>query len=238
METSINVKEMAPAQRKSFVEQREVAYDDWQVTIDKKIEAGIITKEEGRRMISRALTARDIKNDITEYKLRVDELTGLYNRRAFNKEYVRVTSNGSKFALLIIDLDNFKEVNKELGYLAGNNVIVQMGANFLGNLRQVRENSEDNDFICRWGGDEFVILLKNIDKEEDLEKVAEKFKKLTSERAFSVNVGGKHYDVPAEFSIGAGVYKGEDKDVFFNNVNNAIKHAKTTGKNKIEIAKS
>jgi diguanylate cyclase (GGDEF)-like protein len=235
METSVNVKEMSQTQRKSFIEQREKAYDDWQITIEKKIDTGILTKEDGRRMISRALTARDIKNDIVEYKLKVDELTGLYNRRAFNKEYVRITSNGSKFALLIIDLDNFKEVNKKLGYLAGNNIIVQMGANFLGNLRQVRENKEDNDFICRWGGDEFVIILKNIDKNENLEKVTEKFKKMTSERAFSVNINDAYYDVPAEFSIGAGIYRGEDKDIFFNKVNDAIKRAKTTGKNKIEI---
>jgi diguanylate cyclase (GGDEF)-like protein len=232
MESQINIKEMTLTQRKSYIEQKVLGYDDWQITIDKKIEEGIISKEEGRRMISRALAARDIRYESAEYKNKIDELTGLFNRKGFNGEFNKLTKEKSNFALLIVDLDNFKKINHEYGYLAGNNVIIQMGANFLGNLRQARESEEDNDFICRWGGDEFVILLKNIDTKEKLQLITDKFRKINSERAFSVTLNGINFNIPAEFSMGASIYNGGDKNDFFNKVNEGLKQAKTTGKNK------
>jgi diguanylate cyclase (GGDEF)-like protein len=230
-----SVVEMAPAERKEYVEGKIDRYSDWQETLDRKVEEGIISKDDKRKMISRAMAARDLKKEIIEYKAKKDSLTGLYNRDAFVQEYAKLIKSGSKFALLIVDLDNFGDVNNKYTYLAGNSVIAQMGLNFSNNLRQLRENEDENDFICRWGGDEFVIILKNIEKTENLQVVTEKFKKMTSERAFAVNLNGVYHDVPAEFSMGAAVYRGEEKDAFFDKVNSALKQAKTTGKNKAVV---
>jgi diguanylate cyclase (GGDEF)-like protein len=236
----ISVKEMSQGERKEYIQEKIQGNKDWTRTVNKKADEGIISRDEAETMIARRMTVLELRKEIAEYKAKTDDLTGLYNRAAFDEECARLIKNGSKFALLIVDLDNFGDVNNEYTYAAGNSVIMQMGINFLANLRQLRENQEDNDFICRWGGDEFFILLKNVDKKENLELVANKFKKMNSERAFSVTLkDGRIHDVPAEFSMGGGIYdieKKEEKQAFQDRVNEALHQAKKAGKNRVAIA--
>jgi diguanylate cyclase (GGDEF)-like protein/PAS domain S-box-containing protein len=99
-----------------------------------------------------------------------DPLTNLPNRRLLgerlNHAIDLATRENKGFAVLMLDLDHFKEVNDGFGHLAGDELLVQVGQRISSRLRNV-------DTVARLGGDEFTILLNNIHHAEDAGKVAE-----------------------------------------------------------------
>ena len=92
------------------------------------------------------------------FQARHDALTGLLNRREFElrleKALAGIQAGGEEFAVLFIDLDRFKQVNDNCGYLAGDELLRQMALLFQGRLRE-------EDTLARLGGDEFSIMLAN-----------------------------------------------------------------------------
>lgn len=101
-----------------------------------------------------------------------DELTGLPNRRALDRrleEEVRRSQRYQRvFAYLMIDLDGFKQVNDKYGHPIGDSVLQQVSA-------LLRQNTRDTDFLARYGGDEFAMVLPEIDRENAL-AVAQKIR--------------------------------------------------------------
>lgn len=94
-------------------------------------------------------------NDQIYNLAKTDELTGLPNYRAFESkinEFVYEHSRGKTFSILVVDIDRFKVVNDTHGHLFGNKVIKNVAETLSKSIRQ-------SDFICRYGGEEFVILL-------------------------------------------------------------------------------
>jgi len=96
---------------------------------------------------------------VTERKTLLDSITGLGNRMGFMQQLhsaiARAERHGESFALAFIDLDGFKEINDTYGHAAGDEVLAAIGS-------RCREFSRANDYLCRYGGDEFVILLDGI----------------------------------------------------------------------------
>ena len=90
-----------------------------------------------------------------------DELTGLSNRRVLytDGQALLVKRPGQRRALLLLDLDKFKEVNDSLGHQAGDRLLVEVGA-------RLREQVRDGDLLARLGGDEFAVLLKDAGRNE------------------------------------------------------------------------
>lgn len=85
-----------------------------------------------------------------------DALTGLANRRYFNAQLKRALqhASGQPFTLILLDLDEFKLVNDTYGHLVGDQLLIQISRRLQGTLREC-------DTLCRWGGDEFVIMLSS-----------------------------------------------------------------------------
>lgn len=130
---------------------------------------------------------------------RTDELTGIPSRRAFNEELdhalVEASQGGDPFAIAIVDLDRFKEVNDRLGHAAGDEVLLLMASK----LKSIRYLG--NRFIARLGGDEFVVMLRG---EHAQEILVPGIKRLLSDLRHVVPDAGRSIVVSA--TIGACAY--------------------------------
>lgn len=120
------------------------------------------------------------QNRIRQLELMVetDELTNLYNRRGFMRRLrealARAARSGENGVILIADLDGFKEINDEHGHAAGDAVLRHFGQN-------LRTHTRADDFVARFGGDEFAVLLSASDPDaaekriQQLKKATERF---------------------------------------------------------------
>ncbi|MGH9367781.1 MAG: GGDEF domain-containing protein [Thermoanaerobaculia bacterium] len=130
-----------------------------------------------------------------------DPLTGLYNRHHFNdvirRELANVRRYGTELSVLLVDVDRFKEINDVKGHAVGDDVL-RFVANYL--ITCIRES----DFVFRWGGDEFLLLLPRTDEGAAAQKAEELARKLpkipgTEELHPSLSVGWATHRMDAEF---------------------------------------
>jgi diguanylate cyclase (GGDEF)-like protein/PAS domain S-box-containing protein len=121
-------------------------------------------------LIARDITKEKQQEDHLQYFAYHDMLTGLPNRRMFSDHLDTAISMLSEkklpFALMLLDVDNFKQINDSYGHEIGDKVIIEFGAR----LKQI---IEERGLVARLGGDEFVILLLDIAGEEDIKNVAQ-----------------------------------------------------------------
>ena len=115
---------------------------------------------------------------------RTDPLTGLANRRVFDErlhaELTRAQRTRAPLCIAIIDLDNFKRINDELGHQAGDEVLIRLAPAWLPELRT-------NDCLARYGGDEFAVVLPN-STTEDANRVVGRLRAATPDLSFSVGI--------------------------------------------------
>jgi len=133
-----------------------------------------------------------------------DELTGLPNRSLlldrFNQAVAQGARQGRQVALLFLDLDGFKNVNDRLGHAAGDKLLQQVAGRLTACLRA-------GDTACRYGGDEFVIMLPEVDGHETAATVAEKIR-IRLAAPYAVDGG----TIAVTASIGTAVYPVDGQD--------------------------
>ena len=143
-------------------------------------------KDSSGRVIRISGTARDITEQKAfqhqlSYHAEHDPLTGMFNRHYFQEELertvARIARNGSDCALFYIDLDQFKYINDTLGHAAGDRLLVDVAALLQSHVRE-------GDLLARFGGDEFTLLLYNIDK-QDVLRAADNFRCLCDDYRFT-----------------------------------------------------
>ncbi|RKZ24714.1 hypothetical protein DRQ29_07510 [bacterium] len=112
---------------------------------------------------------REINNTLYLFSI-TDPLTGAFNYLALFQKIDNFLENDADFTLIFIDIDGFKKYNDNKGHIAGNEALVEF-------VRIAREIIGENNIVARFGGDEFVIILKDIDDEPAnvIQKIAEKF---------------------------------------------------------------
>lgn len=124
--------------------------------------------------------------DTMQERLRTDRLTGLANREAFMRrldgrigQHRRSADSGS-FAVLFIDLNDFKRVNDRLGHDAGDKVLIEVA-------NRLRDAVRASDFVARYAGDEFVVLLDRADNREQADRVREHVEHMLAQPLRSVD---------------------------------------------------
>jgi TonB family protein len=135
----------------------------------------------------------------------VDALTGLYNRRLFSRiledTFAELVSLAGSFALVIIDLDLFKDVNDRYGHLSGDEVLRETAG-------LLRRTFRESDFLFRYGGDEFVILLPGASASE-AEALGRRAREAMHAHEFFDPEETSKIDVPLTFSIGVAAWPGD-----------------------------
>jgi diguanylate cyclase (GGDEF)-like protein len=149
----------------------------------------------------------------------LDPLTGVGNRREFDRQIATRIKGGKAFCVLLFDIDDFKLVNDQYGHLCGDEVLKQLGARLKGQVRA-------RDFVCRWGGDEFLVLL-----ECGLSDAVARSSQITEavNGSYSTTVQGRKTKAGISVSVGVAEHiKGETPDQLFERVDHSMYRQKSS----------
>jgi len=157
-----------------------------------------------------------------------DALTGLHNRQYFMEELERVvatasSNSGLKAALLYIDLDNFKFVNDTLGHLAGDRVLIEV-------TELLNRRMRKSDLLGRIGGDEFAIILYEVDLEQ-AKQVADYYRQQLADYVFKYD--RRTIDIGCSIGVAALTSDINNKEGLLARADVACQIAKRSGKNKV-----
>ncbi|CAG7645132.1 diguanylate cyclase domain-containing protein [Paenibacillus allorhizosphaerae] len=154
-----------------------------------------------------------------------DTLTGLPNRRRFNEaiqlSVEKASVDGSRLAVLLIDLDSFKHINDSYGHAIGDRVLESVST-------RLKANAVSGYMAARMGGDEFTVLLTEVQDEESVQTLAAR---LIDSLCLPIPIG--HLQLSVTPSIGVAIYPqhGTDADTLLLHADTAMYRVKTGGKN-------
>jgi diguanylate cyclase (GGDEF)-like protein len=201
------------------------------------MEASAAAREHKRDM-ARAL-ADQIALAISNIRLREtlhrqsirDPLTGLFNRRyleeSLQREVARAERTARPLALLMLDVDHFKRFNDSYGHEAGDAVLRALG-------RLLRQSVREGDIACRFGGEEFVVLLP----EATLETAQERAERIRDEaRRIRIHREGRYLD-PVSVSFGVAIYPdhGVSAETLLAAADAALYRAKSSGRDRVMVS--
>jgi diguanylate cyclase (GGDEF)-like protein/PAS domain S-box-containing protein len=192
-----------------------------------------IFDEEGRfqgyRGTGRDITEQKRAEEQIRHLAQHDALTGLPNRMLLHdrigQAIAQAQRNRGVLALLFIDLDRFKTVNDSLGHPVGDRLLKTVA-------ERLGACTRGSDTIARIGGDEFVVLLSDLDQPEDARYVAQKVLDALSE---PVTINGHELKVTPSVGICAYPHDGEDVETLMRNADTAMYHAKQMGRNNYQF---
>jgi len=166
-----------------------------------------------------------LKNQAEENALH-DQLTGLPNRRLLTdrlgQESIRAQRTGHKLALVIVDIDHFKQINDGYGHKVGDEVIVTVG-------HCLRDELRSSDTVCRWGGDELVLLLTDLRDRADVGTVCTKLLTAVKKRVADAGIGA-----PVSLSMGSALFPDDAGDpvLLIQQADHALYMAKGDGRDR------
>lgn len=160
-----------------------------------------------------------------EAKIIHDKLTSAYNREYFEQNYQNIINkyegDGFHLAIALLDIDFFKTVNDTYGHDVGDDVLIQF-------VKTIQKYSRQDDILIRWGGEEFILILK-VTSKKSLIKALEHIRKVLELKEYEI-VGHK------TCSIGGTLYqRDEDIEKTIKRADDATYKAKNTGRNKVVV---
>jgi diguanylate cyclase (GGDEF)-like protein len=173
------------------------------------------------------------RNQWMKEQMHIDPLTGLYNRRymniVLNDLLILGKESQQPFSIIIFDIDHFKNFNDTLGHPQGDELLTDLGEQL---LRFFREN----DKVFRTGGEEFMVLLQNCDKEHGFARG-----KALREYIGSYPFEGRETQPNGQITISLGIASypedGEDIEELIRKADQACYYAKESGRNQVSLAK-
>ncbi|MEG4087706.1 EAL domain-containing protein [Microcoleus sp. POL10_C6] len=198
------------------------------------LDRGYIIRNESGKAVRAIGTMMDITQrkqaeEIIRYQAVYDQLTGLPNRILFNERLLASLKQAKQtkkmLAVMFLDLDRFKKINDTLGHAAGDRLLEGFAGRISDTLRST-------DTVARWGGDEFTILLPDINCLEDAVKTAQR---ILNNLKPAFKLEGQPFHVSS--SIGIALYPddGEDAETLVKNADAALYYAKEMGRNNYQL---
>ncbi len=189
--------------------------------------AAMATTELGLRHL---LAEREIRERQLRHDSLHDGLTGLPNRAYFMRRLADATDRSrrmgdSLFAVVFLDLDDFKLINDSMGHHVGDEVIVAVA-------RRLEECVRGGDIVARLGGDEFAILLERVADARDTAIVAERVQEALSAE---FNIGGFPHRVTASIGVALSSSANERPEYLLRSADMAMYRAKNAGRNRFEM---
>lgn len=182
----------------------------------------ILALREKRRLEEQLHTV----NQILEKQVATDVLTGLFNRlklgSLLDAEITRAHRYTTPLAVILLDIDHFKQINDTRGHQIGDDVLRELAQRLVSNLRTC-------DAVARWGGEEFLIMLTNSHLQAGHE-CAEKLRAAIADFPFAAMPR-----VTASFGV-AELQKGDQRETLINRADQALYRAKDNGRNRVECA--
>jgi len=174
----------------------------------------------------------ELRHDELSLQANTDELTGILNRRSFtaflNFELKKSKKNSDPFSLIIIDIDFFKRVNDNHGHLVGDEVLKNLA--FLMN-----KSFRSGDKICRWGGEEFAILLPSTSL-KNANKVAEKIRNIVENQTFTYEKTIINYTI--SLGVSESLTTDNDIDAIISRADEALYKAKNNNRNCVQLVRA
>ena len=163
-------------------------------------------------------------NTLLERQASTDALTGIYNRLKFSRllalEISRASRYQSEMAIIMFDIDKFKDINDTYGHQAGDSVLIEIA-------RVVNANIRSTDIFARWGGEEFMIIAPGLTLEQGVQ-FADMLRLRVAQTPFSIP-----QNVTASFGIAA--CRADDTEISLTNrADHALYQAKEKGRNRVE----
>lgn len=187
----------------------------------------------GRRASNRDITQRKMAEQHLKEIATHDPLTRLPNRNLLMDRLIQVLArskrNQKKAAVLFIDLDHFKEINDTLGHEAGDKVLIECAKRMTKMLRE-------EDTVARMGGDEFVIILQDINDINDAEIIAEKIINSIDNPIWIAEDENLKCTVGASIGISIFPEDGNDAGTMISRADSAMYEAKNSGKNQYAVS--
>jgi diguanylate cyclase (GGDEF)-like protein len=225
--------------RQETADLRQVAAELSDETARVRAELSAVTEDQLREANERLIVATLRAQEMTEaaegsaarmsHMAEHDFLTGLPNRSLLSARLAQSIAlaqrHGKRVALLFLDIDHFKHINDSLGHAVGDRLLQSAAARLQSCIRT-------SDTICRQGGDEFVVLLAEIESPQDAALAAEK---LIAAMSDPYLVDG--HRLHATLSIGISIYPddGQNVEAVLSNADVAMYHAKESGRNKYQL---
>jgi diguanylate cyclase (GGDEF)-like protein len=157
-------------------------------------------------------------------KADIDPLTKLYNRRAFDREIEDLISAKTAFSMVMYDIDDFKRVNDSYGHLVGDAVLKAIS-------EDIKKSVRKTDVPCRYGGEEIVIIFKDLQKEDAL-IISERIRKTIE--TTTVVFGNEKVCVNVSGGVSSFPEDGANRDDIINNADNVLySECKSKGKNRV-----
>lgn len=201
----------------------------WQQESTEQLEENIQTRTFELQV---ALNELADKNRILEEQNTQDALTGVRNRAYFDKkilaELKRSRREQRPLALVMLDIDHFKQINDNHGHLAGDVVIRGVAERIQNQLKR------SSDYVCRYGGEEFALILPNTDATGVLE-LAEQIRLSIAAAPFDTEIGQLHANISAGCYAAVAAPEMLSTD-FIHAADQALYQAKAAGRNQVVLA--
>ncbi len=172
---------------------------------------------------------------VLEHESITDALTKLYNRRYLDRSLADAVSFAQRYKLplsvLLIDADHFKQINDKHGHHTGDLALIALA-------KTISTTVRENDIVARYGGEEITVMTPNTSIEHAVELAERLRRKIEASTAVSSAKNGEAEPVPLRVSIGVACLgdKVDDAKALLNSADEALYHAKLSGRNRVSIA--